>query len=307
MKTSIQKSLWTVSLCITCAFVLILSIGLIASYLVPNYSLKLLLLFFQGWLIWTFLEYFIHRFLMHELIVPGSKDTLFNHHNHHKDPGSMKVNHWDRLISLLLVLLTFALALIKNELWMTISGFIFGFAFYSYLHLLLHLPIGKILLPRIQRAHILHHSIRPNKGYSFSTILWDWMFGTLPSKNDRLTESMMKKYFSDFDHRGHLSSWTLPIPPIAIGLILLTASCAPVFSDLQSARTLGKGELEATPYYTTTGNDSEFDGDTHLRLLIRQNLSNNAFRIEYGRIFDADGGIGQLSLGYSINLKPINR
>lgn len=413
MKTSFKKNLWNVSLCFSCAFALILSVGLVASFLVNHSSLRLLLLFIQGWLIWTFLEYFIHRFLMHELIVPGSKDTLFNHHNHHKDPGMMKINHRDRLMGLGLFLITLLIAIFRNEFWIIPSGFIFGFTFYTYLHLLLHLPIGKILLPRIQRAHILHHSIRPNKGYSFSTILWDWMFGTLPSKNDQVTEMMMKKYFSDFDHRGHLSSWTLPIPPVAIGLILLTASCAPVFSDLQSARTLGKGELEATPYYTTTGNDSEFDGVTHLggnfgygingRFDIRgriesnwfngednsnvtvvgigpklsilpnqvslylpvgralqkeisdswqmqptlfytiplvsekveftispkyliplcrdcggnfatnfgfsfgKNLSNNAFRIEYGRIFDSDGGIGQLSLGYSINLKPINR
>lgn len=416
MKTSIQKSLWTVSLCITCAFVLILSIGVVASLVVQSHPMRLGLLFIQGWLSWTFLEYFIHRFLMHELIVPGSKDKLFNHHDHHKDPSSMKVNHLDRLVSLFLFLFTSVLALSKNELWIILSGFIFGFTLYSYLHYLLHLRIGGILFPRIQRAHILHHSIRPNKGYSFSTILWDWMFGTLPPKDDQVSEAMSKKYFKAFDKR-HIFSfipWSLVSLTLTTGsLMVTTVGCVPVFSDLQSARTLGKGELEATPYYTTTGNDSEFDGVTHLggnfgygingRFDIRgriesnwfngednsnvtvvgigpklsilpnqvslylpvgralqkeisdtwqmqptlfytiplvsekveftispkyliplcrdcggnfatnfgfsfgKNLSNNAFRIEYGRIFDSDGGLGQLSLGYSINLKPINR
>ncbi|TFV97597.1 hypothetical protein E4S40_02805 [Algoriphagus kandeliae] len=58
-----------------------------------------------------------------------------------------------------------------------------------------------------------------------------------------------------------------------IYLILLISSCVPVFSDLQNARTLGSGQLEMTPYYTNTGNDSESNGASHIGANIGVGLS----------------------------------
>lgn len=49
----------------------------------------------------------------------------------------------------------------------------------------------------------------------------------------------------------------------AVSLPLISISCVPVFSDLQSARTLGKGQVEATPYYTITGLNNEDKGASH--------------------------------------------
>lgn len=54
---------------------------------------------------------------------------------------------------------------------------------------------------------------------------------------------------------------------------ILIQACAPVFSDLQSARTLGSGQVEMTPYYTNTGNDSESKGINHIGANIGIGLS----------------------------------
>jgi sterol desaturase/sphingolipid hydroxylase (fatty acid hydroxylase superfamily) len=132
---------------------------------------------------------------MHELILPGSKDTLFNHQKHHQNPQSLKVRSIHRIIFLLILLLSIWLSVINGGYTPIIPGFLFGFTIYNHLHYILHRPIGKYILPNVQRAHILHHYNRPHHGFSFSTSLWDWLFRTQPPKEDMITESMLKKYF----------------------------------------------------------------------------------------------------------------
>lgn len=158
----------------------------------PGYFI---LLFSGGWLCWTFVEYGIHRFLMHELIVPGKKDTLFHHQEHHQDPSNLRVGFIHRAIILILGLLVVWVALKFNSTFIILAGFFTGFLMYNFLHYLLHQPVCRYILPNIQRAHILHHTRYPNQGYSFSTILWDWLFNTLAPPNIEVTEKMKQFYF----------------------------------------------------------------------------------------------------------------
>lgn len=150
-----------------------------------------------GWLMWTFVEYVVHRFLMHELIIPGHKDELFNHHEHHQHPGDLVVSWKHRLLTgvLGIVLLTLAIAIQINP-FTFFTGFFIGFMLYNLLHYLLHRPLGNTILPQVQRAHILHHTRYPHCGFSFSTIFWDWLFNTLPPREAEVTEQMKKNYFS---------------------------------------------------------------------------------------------------------------
>lgn len=158
--------------------------------------LSFMIYFFAGWLAWTFVEYGIHRFVMHELIIPGQKDTLFNHHEHHKSPEHLKVNVYQRALSFLLFIIITYYSWEGSGIYKVLAGFVFGFSIFNILHFILHQPIGKILLPKIQRAHILHHNTRPGHAFSFSTIFWDWLFNTLPPKKDRITERMVQRYYS---------------------------------------------------------------------------------------------------------------
>lgn len=84
---------------------------------------------------------------------------------------------------------------------------------------------------------------------------------------------------------------------IACGLIVLvgTQSCAPVFSELQSARMAGAGQVELTPHYSTTsvaeGGDSE-GIQNHLGLQLAVGVSPKVdLRFRYENIWLKESGI----------------
>jgi hypothetical protein len=198
MQTISKNSPRALQLCLIKAaliFAFILSLGFYTKG-TPGYFI---FLFLGGWLIWTFLEYLIHRFLMHELLIPGQKDTLFHHHEHHSNPSNLKVNFFHRTFTLLLGIMINWVAWERNSTFTIFAGFFTGFLMYNILHYLLHKPVGKYIFPRIQRAHILHHTRYPNQGYSFSTILWDWLFNTLAPAHVHVTEKMRENYFNTFN------------------------------------------------------------------------------------------------------------
>ncbi|MDX5340739.1 MAG: sterol desaturase family protein [Cyclobacteriaceae bacterium] len=156
-----------------------------------------LILLAGGWLTWTFVEYAIHRFLMHELIIPGKKADILNHQRHHQHPHDLKVKPIHRVGVLLLAMVLLGIALKVQNAFTILAGFFIGFLIYNYLHYILHHPAGKYILPKIQKAHILHHTRYPTCGYSFSTILWDWLFDTLPPGNAVVTEKMRENFFGN--------------------------------------------------------------------------------------------------------------
>ena len=78
-------------------------------------------------------------------------------------------------------------------------------------------------------------------------------------------------------------------------VLVLTYSCAPVFSDIQSARLVGKGNFEATPNFTTTSQTFEGESDhiqNHYGLQLGYGLSKRIdLRARYEYIgLDSDGG-----------------
>lgn len=180
--------------CLLLASLILLSV-ILMGFLVEKTWVSFAFLLSGGWLTWTFLEYVIHRFLMHELIVPGGKSDLLNHQHHHQHPHELRVKPIHRLGVLILGIGVLGLALKFQNHFTLLAGFFIGFLIYNYLHYLLHRPIGQYLLPKIQKAHILHHTRYPHCGYSFSTILWDWLFDTLPPKDAVITEKMKENFF----------------------------------------------------------------------------------------------------------------
>ncbi len=258
--------------CIAQASAMLIAIVLLA-YGFPGTPWFFAMLFFGGWLTWTFFEYSIHRFLMHELIVPGKEEKIFNHKRHHQHPHDLVVKPIHRLAIFLFSAAIFVTALKLNNAFTLFAGFTIGFLGYNFLHYLLHQPYCKYLLPQIQRSHILHHTRYPYCGFSFSISFWDWLFDTLPPKDAQVTAKMEDAFFGRKTKRYPLSRPKLGLhssnnPLLSIVAILIVFasgfSCVPVFSDLQSARLVGKGQVELTPYYTNTGSDSEAGGANHL-------------------------------------------
>jgi hypothetical protein len=82
---------------------------------------------------------------------------------------------------------------------------------------------------------------------------------------------------------------------IAIALIgLIIQSCAPVFSELQSARTVGKNKLEVTPSYSDVKMKDEgknYDVQSHLGVQLAYGLSPKVdLRFRYEYIWFKDNG-----------------
>ena len=302
-KSSPQKNLILCSL----AFVFFESCLLLIAISLNHQAGTFLLLLSAGWFMWTFAEYVIHRFLMHELIVPGKKDELFKHHHHHQNPSELVVGWTHRLLIGVLGGLMMALAIVYDRYPFTIlTGFFIGFLFYNFLHYLLHRPLGKYLLPKVQRAHILHHTRYPNCGYSFSTIFWDWLFDTLPPTEVEVSEQMKKNYFNPrmtvSKPCPNQSNWKAKGQITILALVVLTTvqSCVPVFSDLQSARTVGAGQVELTPFGTFNEGQNEFGANIAIGL--SPNIDLRA-RYEYVSLGEGEG-TGVFGIGPKFGIIP---
>ena len=77
-----------------------------------------------------------------------------------------------------------------------------------------------------------------------------------------------------------------------LGLVaLLVQGCAPVFSEIQSAKLVGKGAIEVTASISTVSFAEGVDSDhvqSHLGLQAAYGLGNNVdFRIRYERVFES--------------------
>lgn len=127
-------------------------------------------LFLLGLLLWTLLEYGIHRFSFHRRY---RKD----HWAHHVNPqGYIGISGmWT---SLLLVLLAFCALLADNAA--LFSGFAFGYLLYLLIHYSIHQPghVLRGLLPILVRNHEKHHERGVEKNFGVTSPLWDYVMGT---------------------------------------------------------------------------------------------------------------------------------
>lgn len=172
------------------ATVLVLGAGLTVSS-----TFRFVFLLVTGWLGWTFTEYFLHRFWMHNHFRNINSKIYDLHMNHHKHPQEIKIDGTQRSILFVGGMVFCYIALILDNYFTLFLGFYLGLTFYSLLHIMLHKKWGRYIFPNVQKAHIHHHGKYPDKGFSFSTIIWDWMFGTLPPKEDVISEKMLRFYF----------------------------------------------------------------------------------------------------------------
>jgi hypothetical protein len=140
-----------------------------------------------GVLIWTFLEYMLHRFLFH--FVPNEhsewqKETSYLIHGiHHDYPWD-----GDRLVmpptaaAVIAVALWWPLkALLGAYFFAGFGGVLIGYVWYDLTHYYLHhgkptTRLGKWL----RKYHLVHHFATPNVRYGITTPLWDLVFRTYP-------------------------------------------------------------------------------------------------------------------------------
>jgi 4-hydroxysphinganine ceramide fatty acyl 2-hydroxylase len=146
-------------------------------------SLLILALFVVGWLIWTLLEYVIHRFVFH--YEPKSRLGKVLHfvvHGvHHDYPNDASRLVMPPVVSVPLAVLFYLLfALVFGRFFSPIiAGLISGYIFYDSLHYATHhFVMRKGVWSWLKQYHLRHHFQDDHAGYGVSSPLWDYVFRT---------------------------------------------------------------------------------------------------------------------------------
>jgi hypothetical protein len=80
-------------------------------------------------------------------------------------------------------------------------------------------------------------------------------------------------------------------------------ACAPVFSDLQSAKLVGKGRVEATPSFSTVSASDSGHVQDHAGLQLATGVHDRVdLRLRYERVWVEDGGVNVLGFGPKVQL-----
>lgn len=158
---------------------------------IQSYSLLL----FSGWLSWTFIEYFNHRFRMHS---GGDTSKIIGyerHMLHHHHPTELKITGIQRFFLFLgNIAMIFLCVLFKNWILM-FTGFYTGFVIYSLTHWFLHTKISSRFFPELHRFHIHHHCKHPDKCFGVTVTWWDHLFDTIPHQQKEITEKIKTFYY----------------------------------------------------------------------------------------------------------------
>ena len=145
--------------------------------------LTIFALFVVGWLIWTLLEYVIHRFVFH--YEPKSrlgKGLHFVVHGvHHDYPNDARRLVMPPIVSVPLAVFFYLLfAFIFGRFVSPImAGLISGYIFYDSLHYAAHhFAMRRGIWSWLKQYHLRHHYQDDHSGYGVSSPLWDYVFGT---------------------------------------------------------------------------------------------------------------------------------
>lgn len=141
-------------------------------------------LFVGGWVLWTFAEYVLHRFWMHE--AGGSNYASREHLAHHARSGwSVSKSSWLSWLGIGIV----AGAALFPLGWMAAGvpggfalglGWCVGYAFYECMHAAAHLRPP----PRtgygcwLRKSHFHHHFSASMRNHGVTTSVWDRVFDT---------------------------------------------------------------------------------------------------------------------------------
>ncbi len=142
--------------------------------------------FLGGIAFWTLLEYVLHRWVFHWEPSPDSElqqDVMFLIHGvHHDFPHDP-----DRLVMPPVLSIVLAVVLGYPIFWIVgpvlfapaFAGLVTGYLWYDMTHYAVHhLRQRTEMGNKLRKHHYLHHFKTPDARYGVSTPLWDYVFGT---------------------------------------------------------------------------------------------------------------------------------
>lgn len=143
-------------------------------------------IFLLGVLLWTAVEYVIHRFAFHiePKTVTGKRLHFLVHGVHHDYPRDST-----RLVMPLLVSVPLAAAffflfqfIVSPHHWALFAGFVAGYVAYDSIHYATHhWPMTNKVGRFLKEYHMKHHYVESSTAYGVSNPLWDYVFNTVPA------------------------------------------------------------------------------------------------------------------------------
>lgn len=146
-------------------------------------------MFLVGVVVWTLLEYWLHRVLFHYDAKSklGQRFIWLSHGVHHDWPNDKMRLVFPPAISIPLALLffwLFGLAFGDAGRYAPFAGLAFGYLAYDMIHYATHHFAwdGKVM-KYLRAYHMAHHFKHEPTRYGVSNPLWDYVFGTAPKKS----------------------------------------------------------------------------------------------------------------------------
>ncbi len=133
-----------------------------------------------GVILWTLLEYAIHRFVFHRRILGAH--TAKEHLLHHAKVDYFA--HWSIKVAIaipvLLVIMGLASMIVGVALGTSVPlGVLLGYGYYEVLHRRIHVRAPRNAYGRwARRHHLLHHFGKSDMNHGVTTPIWDVAFGT---------------------------------------------------------------------------------------------------------------------------------
>ena len=195
----------------------VLSFGIILCHTSP--IIFHAILFLTGWCTWTFIEYILHRFWMHDKNSSSSMTQM--HIHHHKHPTELVVTNFHRIAVVAVLALLVVIANYLDNYFTLFVGFSFGVETYFLVHRMIHLRIGQRIFKKLVRYHIYHHCKYTDTCFGVTVPWWDDIFKTIP-KEPNITQRIIDFYFNDDENK-----------PIQL---TETANCQPKMHSCQPTR-----------------------------------------------------------------------
>jgi sterol desaturase/sphingolipid hydroxylase (fatty acid hydroxylase superfamily) len=156
-----------------------------------NYSIATIaLVFIGGILFWTLFEYIMHRYLFHinEHIKGTDRFQFIVHGVHHQNPKDEERVFMPPVPGAIITVLLWGIIFlfVKNYSYFFTAGMIIGYMMYAYIHYSVHNKPPNPRFRKLWQHHAMHHYRYPDKAFGVSSPLWDFVFGTLPPKENKI-------------------------------------------------------------------------------------------------------------------------
>lgn len=130
----------------------------------------------SGFVLWTFLEYVLHRYVYH--VFPSALST--GHNLHHDDPKALIGVPW-YITTVILVGFYYGMASLFHP---GKTGVVMGFMWLGYIgycfvhHSVHHFDFKNSWFREVRKHHLIHHHAKEGSNWGIMTDFWDRAFRT---------------------------------------------------------------------------------------------------------------------------------